>query len=126
MFLNNINLLPTKHNAWVYTYFIYKNATTMKNIFSGIISFLLLFFISGCSCKKLVTGSNGLPPATQTGANTFGFLLNGQPWVPKGWTGGSANLSLDIDFSYRNGIFNIAAYKLISGHRGQSFGMALE
>ena len=26
----------------------------------------------------------GLPSATQTGANTFGCLVNGQVWTPKG------------------------------------------
>lgn len=25
-----------------------------------------------------------LPAATQTGANTFGCLLNGKPWMPSG------------------------------------------
>ncbi len=29
------------------------------------------------SCKKEKTGADGLPPATQTGANTFGCLVNG-------------------------------------------------
>ena len=34
-------------------------------------------------CKKDETDPNGLPPATQDGKNTAGFLLNGQPWLPK-------------------------------------------
>ena len=33
-------------------------------------------------CKKDDTDPNGLPPATQDGKNTAGFLLNGQPWLP--------------------------------------------
>lgn len=40
---------------------------------------LLLF-----SCKKEI---KELPPATQTGANTFGLKLNGAMWVPQGFAG---------------------------------------
>lgn len=36
------------------------------------------------SCKK---DTAELPPATQTGANTFGLKLNGTVWVPKGFAG---------------------------------------
>ena len=44
---------------------------------------LVTLMISGCSsCKKEVTDANGLPPATQTGANTFGCLINGQVFIP--------------------------------------------
>jgi len=42
------------------------------------------------TCKKNPTDSNGLPPATQEGKNTFGFLLNGQVWTPQG-NNGTAN-----------------------------------
>lgn len=49
-----------------------------KTLITGLLSIILL------SCKKEVTE---LPPATQTGANTFGLKLNGQMWVPKGFAG---------------------------------------
>ncbi|MDB5233365.1 MAG: hypothetical protein JWR44_358 [Hymenobacter sp.] len=52
-----------------------------------------------------------LPPATQTGANTFGCLLNGQPWTPRG-NDGFANYSVVYDPTYRQGTLNIAAYRL--------------
>lgn len=39
---------------------------------------VLLFFIA---CKKEVSE---LPPATQTGANTFGATVKGEMWMPKG------------------------------------------
>ena len=65
-------------------------------------------------CKEKPTSSNnndipGLPPATQTGANTLGFLLNGVPWTPAG-NNGTANLSMDFDPGINDGIFGIAAY----------------
>ena len=50
---------------------------------------LLLAFASCKSCKKDVEPSpeSKLPPATQTGANTAGCLINGVAWIPNG-TGG--------------------------------------
>ncbi|MGQ0740160.1 MAG: DUF6252 family protein [Bacteroidota bacterium] len=51
----------------------------MKNILIATLS--LAVFIS---CKKEV---KELPPATQTGANTFGLKLNGEMWVPQGFAG---------------------------------------
>ena len=45
---------------------------------------LLLAFASCSSCKKDVDPTSQLPPATQTGANTFGAVINGQAWVPNG------------------------------------------
>ena len=46
-----------------------------------VISLLSLVLLS---CKKEVTE---LPPATQTGAKTFGLKINGEMWVPKGFAG---------------------------------------
>jgi hypothetical protein len=49
----------------------------MKILFTAFISVLFL-----SSCKKEVTE---LPPATQTGANTFGAMVDGKIWVPQGF-----------------------------------------
>ena len=43
---------------------------------------LLVLSIGIASCKKTVTD---LPPATQTGANTFGAKVDGSFWVPAGF-----------------------------------------
>ena len=45
------------------------------------ILFLLLLLPLAVGCKK--NEIDALPPATQTGANTFGCLVNGKAWVPK-------------------------------------------
>ncbi len=77
---------------------------------------LLLATIVLCSlqCRKTprppVTDIPGLPAATQTGANTLGFLLNGQPWTPEG----PNNLSIDYDPGFNNGIVGIVAYRKIN------------
>ena len=65
-----------------------------------------------------------MPPATQEGKNTLGFLLNGEVWKPQG-NNGTANLSVDVDFGFKNGIFDIAAYRrLTSNSRDQiTFGI---
>lgn len=53
---------------------------------------LLLFLIPvllAASCKKENNPNNDdqLPPATQTGANTFGCKVNGKVYIPKGFDG---------------------------------------
>ena len=40
----------------------------------------LLLLAMGCKKNEI----NALPPATQTGANTFGCLVDGKAWVPDG------------------------------------------
>jgi len=47
-----------------------------------------------------------LPPATQTGANTFGCLVNGQVWTPAGYNG-SSNYSM----SYDTGVMDLRTYR---------------
>lgn len=60
----------------------------------------------------------GLPPATQTGANTLGFLLNGKPWTPQG-NNGTANLSIDFDPGIKNGYVSIAARQFLPSNIAQ-------
>ena len=50
-----------------------------------------------------------LPPATQTGANTIGCLVNGQPWVPAG-NNGSSNYAISYDPN-PYGVFDLATYR---------------
>jgi len=77
--------------------------------------FLYIILSSFCfaKCNKDKHENDGMPPATQEGKNTLGFLLNGQTWTPKGFNG-TANLSIDIDFGFNNGIFNIVGYRTIN------------
>ncbi len=58
-------------------------------------NFKLIIIIIACAnifaaCKKDKTEPielSKLPPTTQTGANTFGCLVNGKVWIPKGYNG---------------------------------------
>lgn len=98
----------------------------MKNI--------LLLFLAGCftmgACKKTGNGTSGdtLPPITQTGANTFGCLINGKVYVPKGFDQNHPNFDMIVDpgnnnnldirtFSKNNGIeshLNFASFNINS------------
>lgn len=66
-----------------------------------------------------------LPAATQTGADTFGCLLNGQPWTPSG--GGALsipNLYVTYDPTYKGGNLAITAYRVLgSTSNKQSIGV---
>ena len=52
-----------------------------------------------------------LPPATQTGAGTFGCLVNGQPWTPQG-NDGFSNYSVSYDPTYHHGTLAVSAYRV--------------
>ena len=81
----------------------------MKLQTSILLCFIFGLLLSGCiktdMCGEPVSGSVldnldslGLPPATTTGENTFGCLVNGEPWLPlKRNIFGT--LSYQIDFS---------------------------
>ena len=75
--------------------------------------YLALLLLTQCSkCKKDDPDPvDQLPPATQTGAGTFGCLVNGQPWTPRG-NDGFSNYSVSYDPTYRFGTLNVAAYRL--------------
>ncbi len=64
---------------------------TMKNILTA---FLLTVLFA--SCKKEITE---LPPATQTGANTFGAKVDGNMWIPQGFGAFPANDILEARFT---------------------------
>ena len=93
----------------------------MKTILTAI-SIISIFCFA--QCKKNKPDSNGLPAATQEGKNTLGFLLNGQPWIPLGFNG-TANLSIDFDPGFNNGVVGIAAYRILSNNVKETFGIGI-
>ena len=72
----------------------------MKRTFLLICS-LLFITLTANKCKKDKTPENPvdqLPPETQIGANTFGCLVNGKVYIPKGFSGtGTPNPHLIFD-----------------------------
>ena len=74
--------------------------------------FLLAPLVLLLGCKKSDADPTAqLPPATQTGAGTFGCLVNGQPWTPRG-NDGTSNYTVSYDRTYHDGTLNIGAYRL--------------
>lgn len=78
------------------------------------VSTLLLAALLGLAqCKKHDPSPEAqLPPATQTGANTFGCLLNGQPWGPSGFNGVD-NYRLTYDPAYHGGSLQVRVYRYV-------------
>ncbi len=75
--------------------------------------YLALLLLTQCSkCKNDPTPNDPagqLPPATQTGANTFGCLVNGQPYTPAG-NNGSSNYAVSYDRAL-GGTFDLTTYR---------------
>ena len=67
------------------------------------------------------TPASQLPAATQTGANTFGCLVNGQAFTPKG-NNGTSNLVLLYSPNSNGASINILTYR-IDGKREQSINL---
>lgn len=70
-------------------------------LFSKCPSLLIVFtflLLIASSCKK-DANKDKLPPATQTGENTFGCLINGEVYIPKGYDGtGKPNPKVQFDY----------------------------
>lgn len=94
----------------------------MKNL---LLLILIEFAFCFAQCKKNNPDSNGLPATTQEGKNTLGFMLNGQPWKPQG-NNGTANLSIDFDSGFNNGVCGISAYRIITSDNREYFGIGIK
>ncbi|TAE43335.1 MAG: hypothetical protein EAY66_00010 [Sphingobacteriales bacterium] len=83
----------------------------LKNILILLCSLLML--AASCKKEKSKNPIDDLPPATQTGANTFGCLINGEIWKPKG---GLLDRTLDLSYDpgYMGGTFNVIANRFLS------------
>jgi len=69
----------------------------MKSILIKTIAISLLLFVGEVGCNKEPI----LPPATESGLNTLGMLVNGQIWRPKAPITFDGIPALDIQFSAR-------------------------
>lgn len=73
------------------------------------------FLLAACACTK--NAENQLPPATQTGANTFGCLINGKPFTatrptPIGMSGlSTGTVYYVIDFSDPGLLINVTPWE---------------
>ncbi len=81
---------------------------------------LLLLSLLDTSCRKHKPLVAQLPPATQEGRGTFGFLVDGQVFKPKGSSFGGPILSCVYQFHKRGYYFQLAAQNQSTILRGVS------
>ncbi len=80
-----------------------------------IVYFIFPLLLVACACTK--SAVKKLPPATQTGANTFGCLINGMPFratraTPPGMSGLSdGTVSYSINLSYPGLFINVSPWE---------------
>ena len=76
---------------------------------------LLCFCFAQCKKTKDIpkTELEKLPPITQTGANTFGCLVDGVAWLPNGTKpqNGGPNIQVYVDPTFQGGAFYITGHK---------------
>ncbi len=78
------------------------------------LSLFILFFASLSGCKKSNDHEEVLPPITQTGANTFGCLINGKIYIPKGFEQNHPNFDVIVD-STNGGNLDIRTFRKENG-----------
>ncbi len=96
----------------------------MKNKITWLIAPLLLLCFSFAQCRKDKDNQKDeLPPITQTGANTFGCLVNGKVFIPKGYNGtGTPNPKVRFDVGL-NGLpyLQIESEQLNYDHKSEGY-----
>lgn len=73
------------------------------------LALIFIYFLSFSSCQKGEDINPQLPPETQEGKNTFGFLLNGEVWLPKDPDFNLYGLSNKLYSFYNDSIFHLVA-----------------
>ncbi len=89
----------------------------MKKLFKTSLLIILAMPFMANKCEKLDNNyippldNDGLPYATQTGENTFGCLINGEPWVPDGRGSTYFRNYRLTDVSYKDSSFFLVVMK---------------
>ncbi|MBF9253145.1 hypothetical protein I2I11_07560 [Pontibacter sp. 172403-2] len=84
----------------------------MKYLNKLILLPLLVLLLAASSCKK-DKAEPQLPAATMEGKNTFGAMVNGKVWTPKGRPNFyESNLSVVYDPGYEAGSLEIKAFRV--------------
>jgi hypothetical protein len=90
----------------------------LPQLFSFIFCLLIFFTFNTCKKDDNKTPVEQLPPETQTGANTFGCLVDGQVFIPKGDPFGGPIKKAQYQF------VNGGYYLVISGSKTTSEGVS--
>ncbi|MDB5233680.1 MAG: hypothetical protein JWR44_673 [Hymenobacter sp.] len=79
--------------------------------------YLCLLLLTQCSKCTQDDPSPQLPAATQTGANTFGCLVNGQVYTPAGRVGLGQNFYVSYDQAFNGGSLVVGTYRATASTR---------
>ena len=87
----------------------------------------LCSIFASCKKEKTVTPQTELeklPPITQTGANTFGCLVDGKAWLPNGTKpqSGGSNIQVYVDPTFQGGAFYVTGHQYNNFQSKISFG----
>ena len=100
----------------------------MKKI-NMLLCILLTTTLLAASCKKpkprtALTELEKLPPITQTGANTFGCLVDGKAWLPNGSKPqiGGPNIQVYVDPTFQGGVFYVTGHQYQGPYQTVAFG----
>ena len=100
----------------------------MKNL-KTLLCILLTGSLLAASCKKSKPGAaltelEKLPPITQTGANTFGCLVDGKAWLPNGSKPqiGGPNIQVYVDPTFQGGAFYVTGHQYQGPYQTVAFG----
>ena len=100
-----------------------------KQLMPLCIAILLCFCFAQCKKTKTdipKTELEKLPPITQTGANTFGCLVDGVAWLPNGSRpqNGGSNIQVYVDPTFQGGRLSITGHQYNSPGSDISIGSA--
>jgi hypothetical protein len=78
---------------------------------------LLTVLLTGKCKKDNIDELSKLPSATQSGANTFGCLINGKAWVPFGYNSPYPNYRIILENTSGGLVLDIRVYRTFNGER---------
>jgi hypothetical protein len=90
---------------------------------------LLASLLLGASCRKTKAPEpeDQLPPATQTGANTFGCLVNGKVYIPRGSDGTSKpNLRKNYEIFNSKPQLTVITYRVFNSQFDGEIGFGID
>lgn len=78
---------------------------------------LILTIFIFAACKKANNNVDVLPPITQTGAGTFGCLINGKVYLPKGFQQNRPSFQVEVDANFNDGSFGVTFFNISNDKR---------
>jgi hypothetical protein len=82
----------------------------MKKTILALCTLVALLGTAACSLKEIFEKKEKLPNINSETSKAFGFLLNGDVWVPKG-SNAYPNYNFDVDPGFSDGVLGASVYR---------------